>query len=64
MMLLVILLIIESQAQFNIFNPLLTDGTSTFYVMNSSSAICSRTVHNISVKVSSVSEDLNMLVSM
>ena len=64
MMLLVILLIIESQAQLNIFNPLLTDGTSTFYVMNSSSAICSRTVHNISVKASSVSEDLNMLVSM
>ena len=47
MMLLVILFIIKSQAQLNLFNPLLTDGTSTFYVMNSSAAICCRTVHNI-----------------
>ena len=55
MMLLVILFIIKSQAQLNLFNPLLTDGTSTFYVMNSSAAICD-------VKVSLVSKELNMLV--
>ena len=47
MMILIILYIVKSQAQLNLFNPLLTDGTSTFYVMNSSAAICRRTVHNI-----------------
>ena len=29
------------------FKSLLTDDTLTFYVMNSSAAICCRTVHNI-----------------
>ena len=47
MMLLVILFVIKSQAQLNLFNPLVTDGTSAFYVMNSYAAICCRTVHNI-----------------